>query len=48
MSKNLVALVPDELHTKLKIQLAKDGKNYKDWVTQQIKDYVEGAKWNGL
>lgn len=41
MSKNLNALVPDELHTKLKIQLAKDNLTYKDWLIQQINDYVE-------
>lgn len=40
MSKNLNALVSDELHQKLKIQLAKDNLTYKDWLIKQIKDYT--------
>lgn len=39
--KNLNALVPEELHKKLKMQLLRDDLTYKDWLIQQIKDYVE-------
>lgn len=38
--KNLNALVPEELHKKLKIQLAKDDLTYKDWLKAKIKEYV--------
>lgn len=41
MSKNLNALVSDELHQKLKIQLAKDNITYKDWLINQIKEYTK-------
>lgn len=44
MSKNLNALVPDELHQKLKIELAKDNITYKDWLISQIKDYTSQNK----
>jgi hypothetical protein len=39
--KNLNALIPDQLHKKLKVQLAKDDMTYKDWLIKNIKDYVE-------
>jgi len=38
---NLNALVPKEMHKKLKMQLLKDGLTYKDWLIQNIKSYVE-------
>lgn len=41
MSKNLNALVPDDLHKELKVQLAKDDLTYKDWLIKQIKEYVD-------
>jgi len=39
--KNLNALVPEELHKKLKIQLAKDDLTYKDWLKAKIEEYVQ-------
>ena len=42
MSKNLNALVPDDLHKELKIQLAKDDLTYKDWLINQIEEYIDG------
>jgi len=39
--KNLNALVPEELHKKLKMQLLRDDLTYKDWLKAKIKDYVE-------
>lgn len=39
--KNLNALVPEELHKKLKIQLAKDNLTYKDWLIEKIEEYVQ-------
>jgi len=38
---NLNALVPKELHKKLKMQLLRDELTYKEWLIQQIKEYVE-------
>jgi len=38
---NLNALVPKELHKKLKMQLLRDELTYKEWLIQQIKVYTE-------
>ena len=42
--KNLNALIDKELHKKLKMQLLKDDITYKDWLIQQIKEYVGEEK----
>ena len=41
--KNLNALVPEELFKKLRIQLLKEDRTYKDWLVDQIKKYLEGV-----
>lgn len=41
--KNLNALVPKELHKKLKMQLLRDELTFKNWLIQNIKDYVEAV-----
>ena len=43
MSKevNLNALIPKELHKKFKIKLLQDEITYKDWLNNQIKDYLD-------
>ena len=38
---NLNALVPKELHKKLKMQLLRDELTFKDWLNDRIKSYVE-------
>jgi predicted HicB family RNase H-like nuclease len=39
--KNLNALVPKELHKKLKMQLLRDELTFKDWLIAKIENYVE-------
>ena len=39
--KNLNALVPEKLYKELKIQLLKQDQNYKDWLINQIEEYIE-------
>ena len=34
--KNLNALVPEELHKKLKMQLLRDNMTYKDWLFSRL------------
>lgn len=41
-TKNLNAVVDEELHKKLKIKLLKEDITYKDWLTKKIEEYVEG------
>lgn len=38
---NLNALVPKEMHKKLKMQLLKDEITFKDWLKSKITEYVE-------
>lgn len=40
-TKAVNAQIDEELHRKLKVKLARDGLTYKEWVTKQIKKYVE-------
>lgn len=40
--KNLNALVPEKLYKELKIQLLKEDRNYKDWLINQIEEYIDG------
>ena len=39
--KNLNALVPAELHKKLKMQLLHDELTYKDWLIKKIEEYID-------
>jgi hypothetical protein len=41
VDKHLNAIVPEKLHKKLKVQLAKDELTYKNWLIQQIKSYTK-------
>ena len=39
--KTITVRLPEELHQKLKIQLAKDSLTFQKWASDKIKDYVE-------
>jgi len=47
MVKRINALIPDEMHTALRVKLAEDGANFSDWLRARITEYVGGKNPKG-